>query len=242
MALEIQWHSQQGSRTADNRDHAGIGIRGGSVLAIVLDGSTSGPASGAFAREIARRMVDWFVTGAAEVNAESMTEQLRTTHAALAKDFRQDSASYVLLYAEATHLVLVLHAGDCLVGRRDADGQTIWLLQPHTLATALAPVRLDILAKESARHALTRSFRSGRFITPDLTSIELDDRPLLVATDGFWAELDVSGQNALVEGHFQATERERDDRSVLSITQAGTGSLTNVIGVHASESVYVRRA
>jgi hypothetical protein len=140
MAFAIRWHCQRGTRTADNRDHAGIGIRGESILAIVLDGSTSGAASGLFAREIARRVVDWFVTTPVEVTAATMTEQLRMTHAALAGDFKKDSASYVLLYADAARPAIVLHAGDCLLGRRDTDGSISWFLRPHTLANALMAI------------------------------------------------------------------------------------------------------
>ncbi|MEI9425984.1 hypothetical protein O7A70_33460 [Mesorhizobium sp. Cs1299R1N1] len=77
MTWQFRWHCRHGTRTADNRDHAGIGIRGDAVLAIVLDGSTSGSASGDFAREIARRMVDWFVTGIEEVTADALIAQLR---------------------------------------------------------------------------------------------------------------------------------------------------------------------
>ena len=60
MAFAIRWQSRQG--TTDNRDCAGIGIRQTEVLAIVLDGSSSGAISGVFASEIARRIVDWFVS------------------------------------------------------------------------------------------------------------------------------------------------------------------------------------
>ncbi|MBZ9894472.1 MULTISPECIES: hypothetical protein [unclassified Mesorhizobium] len=90
MTLQIQWHCRQGTRTADNRDHTGIGICGDAVLAIVLDGSMSGSASGDFAREIARRMVDWFVAGTEEVTANTAIAQLRMSHATLATDFRTD--------------------------------------------------------------------------------------------------------------------------------------------------------
>ncbi|MBE0560598.1 MAG: hypothetical protein IH622_07220 [Ochrobactrum anthropi] len=93
-------------------------------MAIILDGSTSGTASGDFAREIARRMVYWFVAGAETVTADALIAQLRMTHAALAMDFRTASASYVLMHVEGMRQALVLHAGDCLVGRREEDG---WL-------------------------------------------------------------------------------------------------------------------
>lgn len=40
MIIEALWFSQQGTRTSDNRDHAGIGIRQGEFLGVVVDGST----------------------------------------------------------------------------------------------------------------------------------------------------------------------------------------------------------
>ncbi|OWK24661.1 hypothetical protein AJ87_20050 [Rhizobium yanglingense] len=241
MPFAIQWNSHQGTRTDDNRDHAAIAIRGDSVLVLVLDGSTTGPASGAFAREIAGRMLDWFMNGAA-VTAESLTGQLRATHAALAENFKGDSASYVILYAEPERPVFVSHAGDCIVGRPRSDGNIDWLSQPHTLANALSAVPHDVIAKEPSRHFLTRNFRSRSFMTPDFASIELDDRPLLVATDGFWAELDPIAKGAFLEGRFSTAEPERDDQSVLSLTRASTGSLINITGVHDTESIQVRHA
>lgn len=199
MTWQIRWHCRPGTRTADNRDHAGIGLRSDAVLAIVLDGLTSGLASGDFAREIARRMVDWFVTGTEEVTADALIAQVRMIHAAFATAFRSDSASYVLVHLEATRPALVLHAGDCLVGRREEDGRIAWLIQPHPLANPLLPVTIESLAKDPARHRLTRSFRSKRFIAPDLNSFELDHRPLIVATDGFWADLEADQQSAFIE-------------------------------------------
>lgn len=238
MTLQIWWHCRQGTRTADNRDHAGIGIRGDAVLAIVLDGSTSGSASGDFACEIAHRMVDWFVTGTEEVTADALIAQLRMTHAALAMDFLTDSASYVLVYLDATRPALVLHAGDCLVGRREEDGRIAWLMQPHTLANPLLPVAIESLAKDPARHRLTRSFRSKRFIAPDLNSFELDDRPLLVATDGFWADLEAHQQVAFIEGAAAAVDQERDDCSVLSILSGKSGSGIELIDAEAAPNLY----
>ncbi|MGB3389928.1 MAG: protein phosphatase 2C domain-containing protein [Pseudaminobacter sp.] len=238
MTLQIRWHCRQGTRTADNRDHAGIGIRGDAVLAIVLDGSTSGSASGEFAREIARRMVDWFVTGTEEATAAALIEQLRLTHASLAMDYRTGSASYALLHFEATRPVLVLHAGDCLVGRRAEDGEIAWLIQPHTLANPLLPLAIESLAKDPARHRLTRSFRSKRFIAPDLNSIQLDDRPLLVATDGFWAELDAHQQVDFIEGRVGVREQERDDCGALLILRSKSGSGIELVDAEAAPNLY----
>lgn len=156
MAFAIQWQSQQGTRTTDNRDCAGIGIRQTAVLAIVLDGSTSGAKSGAFACEIARRMVDWYVATDENITAAVLRAQLRATHAEL--------------------------------------------------------------------------------------SIALDDTPLLVMTDGFWAELDHGQQSAFIHGRIAKNAAERDDRSVLQITRIGGGGLTKVLGSEPPRRIYIKRA
>jgi len=242
MAFAIQWHCQQGTRTTDNRDHAGIGIRGNSILAIVLDGSTSRPASGLLAQKIARQMVDWFMTTSTDITPAAITEQLRETHKTLAGDFRKESASYVLLYADSGRQAIVLHAGDCLLGHHDGDGRISWLTQPHTLANALSAVPYAALAKLDARHFLTRSFRSREFLVPELSLVDLPDQVVVMGTDGFWADLDPDLQRAFVEGRFSANEAERDDRSLLSISRAAANTAPGISGTHATANIYVRTA
>ena len=79
------------------------------------------------------------------------------------------------------------------------------------------------------------------FIAPDLTMIDLRDQTLFVATDGFWADLDLEGQNAFVEGGFPSISGERDDRGVLSISRTTAASLTSVTGTYVLVSIYLRR-
>lgn len=136
---------------------------------------------------------------------------------------------------------ILLHLGDCLLGQRDANGRKSWILQPHTLANALTAVPHDVLAKSDAWHVLTRSFQSRSFIAPDLTMIDLLDQTLFVATDGFWADFDLDGQNAFVEGRFPSNDAERDNRGVLSISRMTAATLTSVAGTYAPESIYLRR-
>ncbi len=242
MAFAIQWHCQQGTRTADNRDHAGIGIRGDSIMAIVLDGSTSRPASGLFAQKIAHQMVDWFMTTSTDITPAAITEQLRETHKTLAGDFRKESASYVLLYADSRRQAIVLHAGDCLLGNHDSDGRISWLTQPHTLANALSAVPYAALAKLDARHVLTRSFRSREFIAPDLSLVDLQEQVLFIGTDGFWADLDPDLQGAFAEGRFSTNEAERDDRSLLSISRAAAKTASRVSVTDATANIYLKTA
>lgn len=242
MAFVIQWQSQQGTRTTDNRDCAGIGIRRAEILAIVLDGSSSGQNSGAYAWEIARRMVDWFVSTEQPMTVAVLTAQLRATHAELAKDFRRDSASYLLVHIGDNQEALVLHAGDCLIGRYASASAMSWLVQPHTLANAVTPMTIDNLANDVGRHRLTRSFRSRQFVEPALCSIAADNATLLVATDGFWAELDVAQQRAFIQGRMAKDTGERDDRSVLQITRIEGDGLSKVSGTDAPRKIYIKRA
>ena len=49
-------------------------------------------------------------------------------------------------------------------------------------------------------------------------------------------------QSAFAEGRFPATEAERDDRGLLSISRTATGAVTEISGTHTTESIYIRRA
>jgi len=173
-------------------------------------------------------MVDWYVSTDENITAAVLTAQLRATHVELSKQFRRDSASYLLMHVGAAQTALILHAGDCLVGRQTPAGPMSWLIQPHALANAVTPMTIGDLANDSGRHRLTRSFRAREFVEPAFCSTALDDTPVLVATDGFWVELDRGQQSAFIHGRIAENAGERDDRSVLQITRIGGGGLTKV--------------
>ncbi|MGY4171737.1 hypothetical protein ACVIHH_003753 [Bradyrhizobium sp. USDA 4518] len=87
MGMQLDWRSQQGTKTSDNRDYGGVGMRPDEVLCLVLDGSTSGPKSGELAGQIARNVVDWYVATAEDVTADTLTAQLRKIHGRVSKRF-----------------------------------------------------------------------------------------------------------------------------------------------------------
>ena len=99
MGVEIRWRSEQGHRTDDNRDCCGVGLRDDAVLAVVLDGSSNGKASGASARDVARNLIDWFVV-AEVVTPKTIIDRLRVIHAELSRTYRRDSASVVIALIE----------------------------------------------------------------------------------------------------------------------------------------------
>ncbi|MCB9995155.1 MAG: protein phosphatase 2C domain-containing protein [Rhodospirillales bacterium] len=219
MRVTASWHSQQGKRTEDNRDYCGVGLRADAALFIVLDGSTSGQRSGELARQIAREFIDWFIDDALDVTADILTEKLRKIHETLSSKFSADSASYVIAYIEDEKPVLVLHAGDCLLGQYDGENPVQWQTRPHTLANITEEIPIAELVKYPARNLLVRSFRSSEFMPPEVTGIEpAASHSLILATDGFWAELDAGQQFSFLDGHAPPIEDDGDDRSALQIT------------------------
>ncbi|RJT28173.1 hypothetical protein D3227_34925 [Mesorhizobium waimense] len=142
MVVSVRWISQTGTKTKDNRDCAGVGIRKGGALGVVLDGSTSGPDSGDLARKISRALVDWYLSAEGEITSEVLTARIREIHRALSKEHRRDSASYMIAHFRSRREVVVLHAGDCLLGLNDDKAGIDWVSQPHTLANVAGNVSI----------------------------------------------------------------------------------------------------
>jgi serine/threonine protein phosphatase PrpC len=213
MGIDVNWVSQAGKRTKDNRDCGGVGIRAEEALCVVLDGSTNGPNGGELARRITQELIDWYVTADGEMTAETFTARLRQIHETLAKAYPRDSASYMIVNIRP-NAALALYAGDCLLGRRNTESRIEWLSRPHTLASATGETSLASIADLPARHLLTRSFRARDFLLPEAILTKIDGE-LLIATDGFWAELSPSEQARFMDGHAIPMAAEGDDRSLL---------------------------
>ena len=219
MGMEINWRSKPGTLTDDNRDYCGVGLRDDAALCVVLDGSTSGPQSGEFARAIAHDLIDWFIE-AGKVSAASIVEQLRDIHGNLAPRFRGDSASFAIALIDKRGAVRLLCAGDCLVGLRDGQSGVDWQSRPHTLANAVDDLPIADIARSPIRNRLTRSFRGREFMAPDISELRLEgDQELVLATDGFWAALAPEAQAQFLAGEAMTRieEKSRDDCSTIAI-------------------------
>lgn len=223
MGIEVNWHSHKGRRTEDNRDYCGVGLRSDAAICIVLDGSTSGPKGGELAQKIAHELIDWFVAANREVMAQAIIEIMQNIHNSLSRQFPFDSACYVIALFQDEKPLLVLHAGDCLLGQLDGkNNQVCWRTKPHTLANATTDMSVVSLVDCPARHRLTRSFRPKEFMMPDVSEIKiLYGDSFIVATDGFWAELNSEEQSKFMEAHEIPVTGEGDDRSALHIRILG---------------------
>ncbi|MER8438316.1 protein phosphatase 2C domain-containing protein [Mesorhizobium sp. M1312] len=239
MAVAVRWISQTGTKTKDNRDCAGVGIRKDGVLCVVLDGSTSGPHSGDLARQISRAVVDWYVSSEGEITSEVITGRIREIHGALSKEHPRDSASYMIAHFRSPREVLVLHAGDCLLGRYDDKTGIDWVSQPHTLANVAGNISIPDIVDVPARQRLTRSFRAREFMPPDAIEVKVS-RELVIATDGFWAELSSGDQALFLNGGDVPMGANGDDRSILRLLPLESAGEGHVQFLRETDNLYAR--
>ncbi len=218
MGIEVNWHSYKGSRTEDNRDYFGVRLRSDAALCIVLDGSTSGPKGGELAQKITHELIDWFVAANREMTAQAIIEIMQNIHNSLSRQFPFDSASYVITLIQDKNPLLVLHAGDCLLGQHDGkNNQVRWLTKPHTLANATRDMSVVSLVDYPARHFLTRSFRPKEFMVPEVSEIKIQHGDsFIVATDA--PRLIHSGEKGAVSDQVGTNSA---DQSVLRIRSLG---------------------
>ncbi len=213
------WHSKQGSFTTDNRDYCGIAKNKGSILYLLIDGISKSPNGGEFAKEFAHLFLDIFV-GSDELQSETTLQGiLKKVHETLRRKFPADSASYILALHNGDSMV-TLHAGDCRLGTITKDGIINWLTPAHTLANAIIFLTDNELRLHPDRHALTRSFKGRRFEPGVVNHFPLlASDSLILASDGFWAELDETEQIAFSQRGVVDKTGTFDDISSLLLTR-----------------------
>lgn len=240
MAFEVDWRTRPGDRTVESRDHAGVGLGRDGLLCILLDGATRGRDSGDLARTLAREMVDGFVASDEAVTAHGLTDRLRGLHRELAPRWPQATASYLVVHLDPAGSGLVLAAGDCLLGRPAPGGDLSWITRPDTLANALEHREIAHIAADPSRHRLTRSFRAREFMAPGVWPLE-GERELVLATDGFWADLSPAEQAGFAEAPM-AAGRNADDCSRLRVRVRGAEGAAKVGMTGDQGNLYLRTA
>lgn len=217
------WHSQQGSQTPDNRDFCGIAETQGTTLCVLVDGATSGPRGGELARALVVHLLKSFMHLEEPPSSDKIIELLEWAHADLRKGYPADSASYIMALFNGDPSVTTLHAGDCRLGQVLRDGAIRWLTKVHTLATAIEDLEDQELRPHPNRHLLTRAFKGKRFQTPECSSFDLQtvDGGLLLASDGFWADLGEDEQVMVLRGLPVERKPPCDDVSCLHWTIPG---------------------
>lgn len=238
MAFKSEWITHKGALTDDNRDYCGIALRGSEELYIVVDGSTRDHQSGALAEKFVRALADQFVADPAISSAENILSILNELTESLKTSYPAGRLSFLILFYSGGNSVTVLHAGDCRLGRVHAHGEVIWLTGAHTLANATEAIGDDYLARHDDRHVLTRSFRPGKSCAADKRQFSLmgNDR-LVIATDGYWADLDNGQKSDFMTKSFVPSSPRRDDVSCLVMSRLPKGNETAT--QESSENFYL---
>ena len=109
--------------------------------------------------------------------------------------FCSDSASYLIMLETDDGRLQSFQLGDCRLGYLKQGTEIRWVSQPHCLANAIFPMG----EQELRGQILTRSFRPSKFMKPKYQEFENSEEVIwIIATDGFWAELDEAEQRKYV--------------------------------------------
>jgi serine/threonine protein phosphatase PrpC len=141
-------------------------------------------------------------------------------------EFKLGMASFLTLYrSEYSNKIYGFCAGDCRLGLLN-NKSIQWLSPVHTGAN-FSGENFEIAMKlMPERHVLTKSLNLRRNFEPEEFELVVStDDVFIVATDGFWMELNEAQQQSFINepGVFIGDKSLVDDTSVLLITWSDLG-------------------
>ncbi|MCO7503870.1 MULTISPECIES: protein phosphatase 2C domain-containing protein [Pseudomonas] len=210
----------KGQAREDNRDALGAlfdGVRG---VFVIADG-TSRPGSGDLARTLTNHLINDYQNRLAQGFSDSSRESvalllrglMQDAHASLYSNGFEGSASYLVAVVVAGFLA-VAYEGDCCAGVVMSGGTVSWLTAPHCLANWRRDRSHRQLATDSGRHHISRCFKARKQPDPEIVTRAMGKgEKLVLATDGFWADLSDMVQARLLEADWTAAPEVDDDAS-----------------------------
>ncbi|WP_455808920.1 protein phosphatase 2C domain-containing protein [Pseudomonas koreensis] len=222
MRASLQWYTQAGTLTADNRDTFAHVELAHASLYLIADGSSSHPLSGELANVLLAKLVlDFSHVQAAEMNAEQTAEALlhiiTASQHALRNDYPRAACSYLVLCLLAD-AAFSIHEGDCCLGLIEQTSSINWLSSAHCVTNWQGNLTHAEIAQDASRHHLTRCFSARRASNPEIKHWSLaPNQHWLLASDGFWACLSHQEQLTFLRtGNLLAPPTD-DDISCLSV-------------------------
>lgn len=233
--------TQQGSERAENKDCFSIINSDLGTWVFVIDISTSSIAR----TELAKRFSEHFHACIQNLlkdsmraftentlqekprldsyfeDAENRNQIIQQAFSATKKELRIGVASFLALYRnDSSDKAYGFCAGDCRLGLLNNESIQ-WLSPVHTGANPSGNDFENPMSLLPERHILTKSLNLRRKFEPE--AFELDtstDDVFVVATDGFWMELDEAQQQSFInEPDVRLTDKYLvDDTSVLLVT------------------------
>ncbi|KMT54844.1 protein phosphatase 2C domain-containing protein [Pseudomonas fildesensis] len=208
--------SRKGTHRTENRDASGSAHNTGTYLYVIADG-TSKPGSGELAQALTHSLLESFSRAAPPVVScpdkalELTLSSLDEVHSNLCRDYPLASTSYLaLLVIDQT--ALCIHAGDCCLGQLGKARRVNWLSSPHCGPNWKGDLGHSLIAKSPARKRLLNCMSHRRPHEPYVQPMHFaPGTTLILATDGFWAELCVERQlSAIAERSLDAYPAEDD--------------------------------
>lgn len=236
MAWAAEWMTQKGDLTEDNRDYCGVAQRDNTALFVIADGSSQSAQSGELAAVFVRNLADRFLSQPYLASAEQVAVCINEFLFSLNGKYAAGRLSFLVLLDFGGSEVFTLHAGDCRLGLNFNEKTITWLNRPHTLANAIDDIDDATLAQHENRHVLTRSLRSGRQCEIELGQYTFnEDDCLLIATDGFWAELNGQQQREFRANRYVPSSSYSDDISCFFLSRCKREDRS----LHGNENFYL---
>lgn len=189
--------------------------KNGIFMTLIGDGHSTKTHSDAFSKAWLSCLSEAFFGQKIEYQSiESAQKSLKKILSDFQKIFRTQypaaAMSFLILIA-TQDWTAICFIGDCRIGR--LEEQSIqWINPVHSVINALTQQDETLLRSDPARHRLTRSFKAKRFEFEQIEWLTLHlckASTLILATDGFWAELSLNEQIHLLNA--QILENPVDD-------------------------------
>lgn len=221
MVYSPKWITQKGKLTQENRDFCAVALCGNKAIYVVVDGSTKGSQSGVLACEYSKALADQFVINAGFDTAAQLSALVNALSDKFKTIYPEGRLSFLVLLDAGNAAFYAIHAGDCRLGQVGLGNKIEWLSRPHTLANAVEDISDECLAKHESRHTITRSFRPGRICEVEITPGPMPRQDkLIIATDGYWADLDTEKQAHFTNGVSRIQITPLDDTSCLLLSNS----------------------
>lgn len=240
-SLKWIYRTQQGSERTENKDCFSIINSDLGTWVFVIDISTSSIAT----TELAKRFSEHFHACLQNLRKDSMSaftenaskekprldsyfedaenrkQIIQQAFSTTKQELRIGVASFLALYRnDSSNNVYGLCAGDCRLGVLN-NKSIQWLSPVHTGANPLGNDFERSMSFVPERHILTKSLNLRRKFEPEAFEFDTStDDIFVVATDGFWMELDEAQQQSFINESDAclADKYLVDDTSVLLVT------------------------
>jgi serine/threonine protein phosphatase PrpC len=214
--LEIDCISRKGKTRQSNKDFISIFEFNEGVLVSLVDISTSSQVNSIAFVDSVNGMVCKKINQITLNENSLFNSTFKQIVCELKQEFKIGSASLINTFIpfQATK-IWGNTIGDARLGKIGA-GEIDWLTPVHTGANPFGENFVDEMKDLPERHLLTRSLNMRREYKPDYFEVNVSDNvPLIIASDGFWAELTIEQQSAILAHQMTSTD---DDCSTIKIS------------------------